>query len=120
MSKSSSTGQRPAADPPARSLGTGDRRFRALVESVKDYAIFLLDPAGRVATWNSGAERIKGYKASEIIGQHFSRFRLDDDVRSGRAEKDLETARREGRVEEEGWRVRKDGSVFWASVVLTA
>jgi PAS domain S-box-containing protein len=93
--------------------------FRLLVESVGDYAIFVLDPTGHVATWNAGAQRIKGYAASEIIGQHFSRFYPEDDAQSGKCERELEEAVRSGRFEEEGWRVRKDGSRFWANVIIT-
>jgi PAS domain S-box-containing protein len=95
-----------------------DELFRLLVESVHDYAIFMLDPTGRVATWNVGAERIKGYRADEIIGRHFRTFYPDEVARSGVCERELELAAREGRFEDEGWRVRKDGSRFWASVVL--
>jgi PAS domain S-box-containing protein len=91
-----------------------------LIDSVTDYAIFVLDPAGRVTTWSEGARRIKGYDAHEIIGQHFSRFYPPEDVRAGRPEAVLEIARREGRYQEEGWRVRKDGSRFWAMVTVTA
>jgi PAS domain S-box-containing protein len=94
--------------------------FRLFVESVQDYAIFMLAPEGRVSTWNKGAERIKGYKASEIIGQHFSRFYTDEDVRAGKPAWELEVAAREGRFEDEGWRVRKNGSKFWANVIITA
>jgi hypothetical protein len=94
--------------------------FRLLVDSVRDYAIFLLDPSGRVATWNLGAERIKGYEATEIIGKHFSTFYPDAEARSGKCEHELDVAMREGRFEDEGWRMRKDGSRFWASVVITA
>ena len=94
-------------------------RFRLLVESVEDYAIFMLDEQGRVASWNIGAERIKGYRAEEIIGEHFSRFYPEEDVRSGKCEMELATAAREGRFEDEGWRVRKDGSTFWANVVIS-
>lgn len=97
-----------------------EERFRLLVESVKDYAIFILDPAGNVASWNLGAERIKGYTAQEIIGRHFSLFYPQEDVQSGKPQRELQIATAEGRYEEEGWRVRKDGSRFWASVVLTA
>ena len=97
-----------------------DAAFRLLVESVVDYAIFMLDPRGNIATWNPGAERIKGYRADEIIGRHFSQFYPEQDVLSGKPARELETASREGRVEDEGWRVRKDGSRFWASVVITA
>jgi PAS domain S-box-containing protein len=97
-----------------------EERFRILVESVKDYAIFMLDPAGRVATWNAGAERIKGYRAAEIIGEHFSRFYPKEDVAAGKCDMELEVAARDGRFEDEGWRVRKDGTSFWANVVITA
>ena len=86
--------------------------FRLFVESVQDYAIFMLDPDGRIVTWNAGAERAKGYKASEIIGRHFSSFYTAEDVRAGRPQRLLDLALREGRVEDEGWRVRKDGSEF--------
>ncbi len=95
-------------------------RFHLLVESVKDYAIFMLDAGGRVATWNVGAERIKGYRAEEIVGQHFSRFYPPEDVQAGKPELELRSAAAAGRVEDEGWRVRKDGSRFWADVVITA
>jgi PAS domain S-box-containing protein len=91
-----------------------------LVESVKDYAIFMLDPAGLVVTWNIGAERIKGYSAEEILGRHFSCFYPPKDVQAGVPARALETAAAQGRSEDEGWRVRKDGSPFWAHVVLTA
>ncbi|HYH94343.1 PAS domain-containing sensor histidine kinase, partial [Hyalangium sp.] len=101
-------------------LRLSEERFRLLVEGVRDYAIFMLDSAGRVATWNLGAERIKGYKAQEIIGQHFSRFYPEEELRAGKCERELELALSEGRYEEEGWRVRKDGSQFWAHVILTA
>ncbi|MEO6420114.1 MAG: PAS domain S-box protein, partial [Polyangiaceae bacterium] len=94
-------------------------RFRLLVESVKDYAIFILDPAGVVATWNPGAERIKGYTASEIIGKHFSIFYPPDEAASGKCALELEIATREGRFEEEGWRLRKDGTRLWANVTIT-
>jgi len=104
----------------AEDLADSGQKFRMLVESVKDYAIFMLDPSGRVATWNAGAERIKGYSAREIIGQHFSRFYDEEVVRSGFCEQELEVAAREGRFEAEGFRVRKDGTRFWANVVITA
>jgi PAS domain S-box-containing protein len=94
--------------------------FRLFVESVQDYAIFMLDPGGRIASWNAGAERIKGYKASEIIGQHFSTFYSKEDVRSGKPQRLLDVAEKEGRVQDEGWRIRKDGSRFWANVTITA
>jgi PAS domain S-box-containing protein len=95
------------------------RRFRLLVESVKDYAIFMLSPTGHVSTWNPGAERIKGYAPAEIIGKHFSVFYPPEAVASGKCEFELEVAAREGRFEEEGWRLRKDGSRFWANVTIT-
>jgi hypothetical protein len=93
-------------------------RFRNLVENARDYAIFLLDTAGHVATWNVGAQRIKGYAAEEIIGQHFSTFYPSEAARSGKCERELEAALRDGRFEDEGWRIRKDGSRFWANVVI--
>jgi PAS domain S-box-containing protein len=95
-----------------------ERRYRRLVEAVIDYAIFQLDPAGNVATWNRGAHRIKGYDPEEIIGQHFSRFYTPEDVQMGVPERALSEAAEHGRFEAEGWRVRKDGSRFWASVVI--
>jgi PAS domain S-box-containing protein len=101
-------------------LRQSEGRFRLLVESVKDYAIFMLDPEGRVVSWNAGAERIKGYTAEEIIGQHFSRFYSSEDIERGKPKRELEIAVAEGRVEDEGWRVRKDRSLFWANVVITA
>jgi PAS domain S-box-containing protein len=97
-----------------------DELFRLLVEGVQDYAIYLLDPRGRVASWNTGAERIKGYSANEIIGQHFSRFYTPEQLELGKPEVDLQVTAVEGRHEDEGWRLRKDGSRFWASLVLTA
>ncbi len=93
--------------------------YRLLVDSVKDYAIFMLDPTGHVLTWNAGAQRIKGYAREEIIGQHFSRFYTAEDKASGKPEHELEMAAKEGQWEDEGWRVRKDGSLFWANVVIT-
>lgn len=95
-------------------------RFQLLVESIKDYAIFLLDAEGRILTWNEGARRIKGYDHDEIIGSHFSVFYPPEDVMAGKPERELAVARETGRVEDEGWRVRKDGSRFFASVVITA
>jgi len=94
--------------------------YRRLVESVSDYAIFALDPEGYVSSWNPGAQRIKGYTADEIIGRHFSSFYPPDDVAAGKPAWELEVAAREGRVEDEGWRLRKDGSRFWANVVISA
>ncbi|MFI5589736.1 PAS domain S-box protein [Amycolatopsis sp. NPDC051758] len=95
-------------------------RFGLLVRSVQDYAIFLLDPGGRISSWNAGAERIKGYAAGEIVGQHFSVFYPPEDLAAGKPARELEVAAEQGRLEDEGWRVRKDGSRFWANVVITA
>lgn len=97
-----------------------DDPFRLLVQSIVDYAIYLLDPDGRVTSWNAGAERIKGFQTHEIVGQHFSRFYTEEDRKAGLPEKVLRTAREEGKYEGEGWRVRKDGTRFWASVVVDA
>ncbi|HWG59281.1 MAG TPA: PAS domain-containing sensor histidine kinase [Candidatus Acidoferrales bacterium] len=94
--------------------------FRLLVESVQDYAIFMLDRHGNVSTWNIGARRIKGYEPEEIIGRHFSCFYPEADVAAGKPQRELEIAAAEGRIEDEGWRVRKDGSRFWASVTIAA
>jgi PAS domain S-box-containing protein len=101
-------------------LRLSEERFRLLVETVHDYAIFILDPQGYVATWNAGAERMKGYKAEDIIGQHFSVFYPQEMLDRGWPAHELKTARAEGRFEDEGWRLRKDGSRFWANVVITA
>jgi PAS domain S-box-containing protein len=97
-----------------------EERFRLLVESVRDYAIFMLDPEGYVLTWNAGAQRFKGYRADEIIGQHFSRFYPAEALASGLPDYELEVASKAGVFEDEGWRVRKDGTLFWANVVITA
>ena len=97
---------------------TEDGRYRLLVEAVTDYAIYMLDPNGIVASWNPGAQRFKGYQPDEIIGQHFSRFYTDEDRKTGLPARALETARRTGKFENEGWRVRKDGTQFWAAVVI--
>lgn len=97
-----------------------DVQFRLLVEAVQDYAIFVLDPAGNVRTWNAGARRIKQYEASEIIGKHFSTFYPEEDKRNRKPQWELEVAAQEGRFEDEGWRIRKDGSRFWANVIITA
>ncbi len=94
--------------------------FQLLVSSVRDYAIFMLDPEGNVATWNTGAQKIKGYTPQEIIGRHFSTFYSEEDIRNGKPARELEIARERGSVEDEGWRIRKDGSRFWANVVITA
>jgi PAS domain S-box-containing protein len=95
-----------------------ERNFRLLVNGVTDYALYMLDPEGRVSSWNAGGERIKGYAPAEIIGQHFSRFYTSQDQAAGRPARALSIARETGHYDEEGWRVRKDGSFFWASVVI--
>ena len=97
-----------------------EERFRLLVDSVRDYAIFMLDPKGHVLTWNAGAERFKGYRASEVIGSHFSRFYPPEALAKGLPDEELRVAGETGSFEDEGWRVRKDGSMFWANVVITA
>ena len=101
-----------------KALFESEQRFRMLVEGVRDYAIYMLDSDGRITNWNSGAELIKGYTASEIVGQHFSRFYTEDDRARGEPQHALETALREGKYEREAWRVRKDGSLFWANVLI--
>jgi len=101
-------------------LDASERRYQLLIEGVKDYAIFMLTPNGHVASWNLGAERIKGYRAEEIIGRHFSCFYPEEDIRNGKPEQQLRIAIAEGGVVDEGWRVRKDGSKFWATVVISA
>jgi PAS domain S-box-containing protein len=101
-------------------LSQSEVRLRLLVDSVRDYAIFMLDPAGQVLTWNAGAQRFKGYQAHEIIGHHFSRFYPPDALARGLPAHELEMAGRDGSFEDEGWRVRKDGSLFWANVVITS
>ena len=103
-----------------KGLHQSEESVRLLLGSVLDYAIFILDPDGRVASWNAGAERLKGYREEEILGESFSRFYLREDAERGRPQHNLEVASAEGRFEEEGWRVRKDGSSFWANVVITA
>ncbi len=101
-------------------LRQSEQQLRSLVESVRDYAILLLDPQGNISTWNPGAERITGYKAEEIIGRHFSFFYTPEDIERGKPEEGLRVAASTGRFEDESWRLRKDGSRFWANVVITA
>jgi PAS domain S-box-containing protein len=101
-------------------LRESEERFRLLVEGVKDYAIFMLDAGGHVSTWNSGARRIKGYEVGEIVGEHFSVFYTRQDKERGYPEEVLRRAASDGQYEEEGLRVRKDGSTFWANVVITS
>jgi PAS domain S-box-containing protein len=109
----------PATKIPDFVLGSVDS-FRALVDSIKDYAIIMLDPTGHIASWNPGAERIKGWKAQEIIGKHFSCFYPPDALQRGLPERELKEAADVGRFEDEGWRMRKNGEKFWANVVLSA
>src|SRR5882762_1498892 len=104
----------------ALQLRHSEERFRLLVEAVQDYAIFMLDPNGHIVSWNIGAQRIKGYHGAEIIGRHFSCFYPQEDLDRGKPEWELRVAAKEGRLLDEGWRIRKDGSRFWASVVITA
>ncbi len=113
------TDEPPAPDSPA-TLPESGSLYQLLVETVRDYAIFALDATGRVMTWNPGAERFKGYKASEIIGRHFSTFYPPEDIAAGKPEAELVIAEAEGCVEDEGWRLRKDGTRMWANVVITA
>jgi PAS domain S-box-containing protein len=101
-----------------RDLFESERSFRLLVENVADYALYMLDPTGIVTSWNIGGQRIKGYAPSEILGQHFSRFYTETDRANGKPARALATAEQHGRYEEEGWRVRKDGTFFWASVII--
>jgi formate hydrogenlyase transcriptional activator len=103
-----------------QALQQSEARFRMLVEEVKDYAIFMLDAEGHVTSWNKGAELMRGYSADEAIGRNFSMFFLQEEVEAGKPEEELRTTAAEGRLEIEGWRLRKDGSRFWASIVLTA
>ncbi|MEU1438548.1 PAS domain S-box protein [Streptomyces sp. NPDC005775] len=114
--------QQPRPQTPARKSAAplSDAAFTLLVQGVLDYGIFMLDPQGYIISWNAGAERIKGYSAEDILGQHFSVFYPPEDQSSGKPKWELETAVAEGRLEDEGWRVRKDGSRFWANVVITA
>lgn len=114
-SRDQPAGRTPSASKP---LFDNERQFRLLVGGVTDYALYMLDPDGRIASWNVGAERIKGYTYSEIIGEHFSRFYSDADRDTGKPEEALKIARETGHHEEEGWRVRKDGSFFWASASI--
>ncbi len=102
------------------SLRHSEEGFRLLIDCIKDYAIYRLDPQGYIVSWNEGSERINGYQIGEVIGQHFSRFYTEEELNSGKGEQVLKLAAETGRCEDEGWRVRKDGSRFWANVVITA
>jgi PAS domain S-box-containing protein len=108
------------AQQPEETLLRSEENLRLFVSEVKDYAIFMLDPSGVVTTWNEGAERIKGYTAEEIIGKNFSEFYTPEAIEKGQPLQELNIAKATGRYQEEGWRVRKDGSRFWADVVITA
>jgi PAS domain S-box-containing protein len=108
----------PADNDTEQALFESEQRFRLLVQSVKDYAIYMLDPEGRVSNWNSGARAIKGYEEAEIVGRHFSRFYTEEDREGGEPARALETARTQGKYEKEAWRLRKDGTRFWASVLI--
>src|SRR5262249_40933323 len=103
-----------------QTLLESERRYRQLIEAVVDYAIFQLDPNGHIKTCNTGAARIKGYTADEIIGEHLATFYTEEDRKAGTAQRALEIAARTGKYEAEGWRVRKDGTRFWASIVIDA
>ncbi|HEY5243605.1 MAG TPA: PAS domain S-box protein, partial [Polyangiaceae bacterium] len=107
-------------DASGQELRASEERYRRLVEAVKDYAIFMLDPDGRVSTWNAGAQALKGYAPGEIIGQHFSIFYPAVDRAEGKPAHELQIAIDEGRFEDEGWRLRKDGTEFWADVLIRA
>lgn len=104
----------------ATALENLERRYQLMIDSVKDYAIFMLDPQGHITSWNMGAERIKGYSADEILGKHFSIFYSPEDKAWDKSGRELEIAARDGRLEDEDWRVRKDGSRFWANVIISA
>src|SRR5205085_1317024 len=97
-----------------------EMRFRLLVEGVRDYSILMLAPDGIVVSWNDGAERISGYTAEDILGRHFSLFYVTEDIVAGKPEQLLQTAAGQGRVEDEGWRRRRDGSKFWSNEILSA
>src|SRR5688572_18272265 len=104
----------------ARKAWTAEERIQHVVESIRDYAVFFVSPEGRIESWNRGAELLKGYTAADAIGRHISMFYSPEDRAAGRLDKLLAKARADGRVEDEGWRYRKDGTRFWADVVITA
>jgi PAS domain S-box-containing protein len=120
MDKIDTTSAAARATPASASREDDQQMLRLLVDSVRDYAIIFLDPSGTVISWSPAAEQIKGWKVSEILGQHFSRFYPPEDIAQGKTERELKLAAETGRFEDEGWRVRKDGSRFWANVVITA
>lgn len=115
-----SLGQPPDHALTAEALRQSEQRFQVLIDSIQDYAIYILDPNGFVVSWNSGARRIKGYDAKEIVGKHFSRFYTPDDIRINKPKQNLELAAEKGKYEDESLRIRKDGSIFWANVLITA
>ena len=110
----------PTLSPVSAAEAALEGRFHSLIDGVVDYGIFLLDPDGHVISWNSGAEKLKGYRRGEIIGKHFSIFYPPEANATGWPQEELRRAREQGRFEDEGWRVRKDGSLFWANVIITA
>ena len=114
------SGESVQPQPGSPDVSATERLYRLLVSSVRDYAIFAMDPTGHIVSWNAGARRIKGYEAEEIIGRHFSVFYPAEDLAAGKPTWELEVAAREGRLEDEGWRLRKDGTRFWANVIITA
>lgn len=121
MNKASSKSKGVVIEPQeTRSSEASGDLLRLLVENIKEYAITILDPEGMVTSWSPSAEKIKGYKADEIVGKHFSAFHTPEDVASGKPERELAAAAKDGRYEDETWRVRKDGTRFWANVILTA
>src|SRR5688572_9675623 len=113
-------GKEPGAAPDPALAGLDESTLRLFVSSVRDYAILMLDPTGRITSWNPGAEAIKGWAAHEIIGSHFSRFYPPEALQRGLPQHELTVAANVGRFEDEGWRVRKDGTMFWANVIITA
>ncbi|HJV64563.1 MAG TPA: PAS domain S-box protein [Geomonas sp.] len=113
------SGSTPPAELPAEQKVLTDGQFRLMVQQIKDYAVFMLDPKGYILSWNDGAQRIKGYSASEIIGKHFSIFYPREEAKAGKPDRELEMARSAGSLELEGWRLRKDGSRFWAGITIT-
>ena len=124
MEPTTTPGPKPQTDRASQTVvdlaARNERAFPLLIESTTDYGIFMLDPKGVVATWNAGAERIMGYTPGEIIGKHFSTFYPPEAIARNWPATELERAARDGRIEDEGWRVRKDGARFWANVVITA